>query len=174
MVEFYSGSDYAPYAVYGWDADLSTSIPAPARQQNSVIIEVDECLVERTSCSGGSSRAAIYFNFTGAHQIAAQRQAFMSTEEKMFGMLLQQAQHLIDICSSEDDEDEDEETRVSELETIESRQPALDKNVISKEEMAKKSEHIFFHSDFGVANDFCDATTFKAFYEAVKPQHGWW
>lgn len=68
MVEFYSASDYAPYAVYGWDVDLSTSIPAPARQQNSVIIEVDECLVERTSCSG-TSRATIYFNFTGAHQI---------------------------------------------------------------------------------------------------------
>ena len=32
--------------------------------------------------------------------------------------------------------------------------------------------HIFFHSDFGVANSFCDAVTFKAFYEAVKPMHG--
>jgi hypothetical protein len=29
--------------------------------------------------------------------------------------------------------------------------------------------HIFFHSDFGVASGFCDAATFKAFYDAVKP-----
>ena len=36
----------------------------------------------------------------------------------MFGMLLQQAQQLIDIVASEEDEDEDEEARASELETI--------------------------------------------------------
>jgi len=39
-------------------------------------------------------------------------------KEKMFGMLLQQAQQLIDIVASEEDEDEDEEARASELETI--------------------------------------------------------
>ena len=39
-------------------------------------------------------------------------------KEKMFGMLLQQAQQLMDIVANEEDEDEDEETRASELETI--------------------------------------------------------
>lgn len=36
----------------------------------------------------------------------------------MFGILLQQAQHLMDICATEDDEDEADETKASELETI--------------------------------------------------------
>ena len=40
----------------------------------------------------------------------------------MFGILLQQAQHLMDICATEDDEDEADETKASELETIASWQ----------------------------------------------------
>lgn len=30
--------------------------------------------------------------------------------------------------------------------------------------------HIFFHSELGIAKDFCEDATFKAFYEAVKPK----
>ena len=30
--------------------------------------------------------------------------------------------------------------------------------------------HIFFHSELGIAKDFCEDATFKAFYAAVKPK----
>jgi len=262
MVAFYSSSDYAPYAVDGWDLDLTTTVGQPARGQNRVLIEVSECLVEREKCQD-STKATIYFNFTGAHQIAALMEValvivivaimigmtqdlgnvltimMVRPLEKMFGILLQQAQHLMDICATEDDEDEADETKASELETIERALAklsriagqALNKNVISKEEMAKKSEyekavlvdilqtevtgenttpmilerrslggahkemdmrlqtwefdtlslddlgqenmvmHIFFHSELGIAKDFCEDATFKAFYEAVKPNY---
>ncbi len=69
MVTFYSSSDYAPYAVDGWDVDLTTTVGQPARGQNRVLIEVSECLVQRSTCQD-STKATIYFNFTGAHQIA--------------------------------------------------------------------------------------------------------
>eukprot|EP00913_Durusdinium_trenchii_P030484 g28555.t1 len=71
-------------------------------------------------------------------------------QEKMFSGLMTSAQSLMDICASVDDEEEDnEETRATELETIEKTleklsriaAQALNKNVISKEEMATKSEY---------------------------------
>ena len=72
MVLFYENSDYAPYAVDGWGVSLTTSVSEPLRAQNRIIIEVDECLMERTACQG-SQRAIIYFNFTGANQMGAAR-----------------------------------------------------------------------------------------------------
>jgi len=72
MVLFYENSDYAPYAVDGWGLSLTTSVSEPVRRQNRIIIEVDDCLTERTACQG-SERATIYFNFTGANQMGAAR-----------------------------------------------------------------------------------------------------
>lgn len=73
MVLFYENSDYAPYAVDGWGLSLTTSVSEPVRRQNRIIIEVDDCLTERTACRQGSERATIYFNFTGANQMGAAR-----------------------------------------------------------------------------------------------------
>lgn len=40
MVRFYETSDYAPFAVEGFNFTLSTTVLAPARGQNRVVIEV--------------------------------------------------------------------------------------------------------------------------------------
>ncbi|CAJ1341394.1 unnamed protein product [Effrenium voratum] len=79
------------------------------------------------------------------------RRAFEAKREKMFSGLLKNAQSLMDLCSSAEssDSDEDDETRSTELELIERAldklariaKQALNKNVISKEEMANKSEY---------------------------------
>lgn len=69
MSSFYLSSDYAPYALEGFNYTLLTSVQQPARSQNRVIIEVSECLVLRDGCDN-SSKAKVLFNFTGAHQIA--------------------------------------------------------------------------------------------------------
>ncbi|CAK8989755.1 unnamed protein product, partial [Durusdinium trenchii] len=184
MSSFYLSSDYAPYALEGFNYTLLTSVQQPARSQNRVIIEVSECLVLRDGCDN-SSKAKVLFNFTGAHQIAALMEIalvivivaimigmtqdlgsvltmmMVRPLEKMFSGLMTSAQSLMDICASVDDEEEDnEETRATELETIASwmtimkatkektleklsriAAQALNKNVISKEEMATKSEY---------------------------------
>ena len=40
MVRFYEASDYAPFALEGFNFTLSTTVLAPARGQNRVVIEV--------------------------------------------------------------------------------------------------------------------------------------
>ena len=64
-----------------------------------------------------TSQTTIFFSEVQLFQVRLENASPLA-KEKMFGMLLQQAQQLMDIVANEEDEDEDEETRASELETI--------------------------------------------------------
>lgn len=93
----------------------------------------------RVGC--GDVKAYVSFNFTGAHQIAALMEValvlvvvgimigmtqdlgsvltlmMVRPLEKMFGVIMSQAQHLMDICAQVSSDSEDDE-QPTELETI--------------------------------------------------------
>lgn len=84
LADFYDVLNYHPYRLEGYDSRVSANnrdrvviagatiidLEEPRRKQNVVKQTVSGCLVPRQGCSG-DDHAAIYFDFTAAHQYAA-------------------------------------------------------------------------------------------------------